>query len=267
VNDNRKGIVKLPTFNLGLEVSLDDGKIFFPPSVVFEKKAGKNLEQMRSLMYEAGDYSNPELYEFYSGVFNKKHKEIIKASGLRYDLVMIYPGLINGEYKKTSGHMHKKPDVLKTGYPEIYEVLCGTAMFMLQKSENGLVKEFFAVQTEAGEKILIPPGYEHATVNIGLSPLVFTDLISVKAENEYGGIQNHGGMGYFVLDKGGTRNVVKNTAYKDVPPVDYKHPLENKNLNIGFENYVYDILVNDPGAFSYLDDPDEKSGEINFLFA
>jgi glucose-6-phosphate isomerase len=264
MNDNQKGTVKLPTFNLGLEVSLDNEKIIFPPSVIFEKKAGKNLEQMRSLMYKAGDDVDQKLYEFYIGVFNKKDKEIIKASGLRYDIIMVYPGLVNGEYKKTSGHIHKKPEWLKTGYPEIYEVLYGTAMFILQKSENGLVKEFFAMQTEAGEKILIPPGYEHATVNIGSVPLVFTDLISVKADNEYNGIQNHGGMGYFVLDKDGVRNIIKNTAYKDVSPVDYKRPLENKALNISFENYVYDILVNDPGAFSYLDDPDEKSEEINY---
>jgi glucose-6-phosphate isomerase len=258
--------MKLPTANLGLELSLTDGKIVFPFSVVVEKKAGKNLEQMRSLMYDASEKPDCQLYEFYAGVFNEKDKLTIEKSGLRYDIIMVYPGQVNEEYKKTSGHIHKKSELLKTGYPEIYEVLYGTAMFLLQKSENKIVKEFYSVRTKAGEKILIPPEFEHATVNIGSTPLIFSDLISVKAENEYTGIQSHGGMAYFVLNKNGVPDTVRNTKYKDIPPVRYKEPLENKFLNIVFGNYIYDMLVSELGTFAYLDNPDEKSSEIKYLF-
>jgi glucose-6-phosphate isomerase len=257
--------IKLPNRSLDIELIIPENRLRFSSSIVIEKKAGKSLDQMRSLMYNAEQTDDEPLYEFYVGVFNKENSGIFAHSGLRYDIILVFPGHIGGEFKKTSGHIHKQPSNYKTGYPEIYEVLYGTALFMVQKTVNGAVYYAAAIETQAGEKILIPPGYEHATINIGSGPLVFCDLISNNCENEYHGIQDHGGMGYFVISHDGLPEFVKNPRYGDLPEIRRLRPVINTELNITFNEYVYDLLTDNPHAFSYLDKPDMKEEAVRYL--
>ena len=51
--------------------------------------------------------------------------------GLRYDVTVIPPSVLCGEYVKTKGHYH--PDNHHgVGYPEIYEIIEGSAEYLLQ---------------------------------------------------------------------------------------------------------------------------------------
>jgi glucose-6-phosphate isomerase len=257
--------IKLPNRSLDIELLMPENRLRFSSSVIIGKKAGKSLNQMRSLMYNADQADDEPLYEFYVGVFNGENSGIFDHGGLRHDIILVSPGHIGGEFKKTSGHIHKQPSNYKTGYPEIYEVLYGTALFMVQKTVNGTVRCAAAIETRAGEKILIPPGYEHATVNIGSGPLVFCDLISNNCENEYQAIQDHGGMGYFVINRNGLPEFVKNPRYGKLPEIQRLRPVINAELNITFDEYVYDLLIDDPHAFSYLDKPDTKGKAVYYL--
>jgi glucose-6-phosphate isomerase len=257
--------IKLPNRQLDIELLTPENTLRFSSSVIIEKKAGKSLNQMRSLMCNPEQAADELLYEFYAGVFNREDAGIFDRSGLRYDIIMVHPGQIGGEFKKTSGHIHKQSPDYKTGYPEIYEVLYGTALFMVQKTVNGAVQYAAAIKTQAGEKILIPPGYEHATVNIGSVPLVFCDLISKTCENEYQVIQDHGGMGYFVINHDGSPEFVKNPRYRSLPEIRQLRPVIKPELNITFNEYVYDLLAGNSQAFLYLDKPDTKDKAVAYL--
>ena len=238
----------------------------FDKMVHIEKTAGKTVGQMLNLLKSREVPLDEQLYKFYNGVSTKKEKDRIAGASLRYDMIVVYPGNVAGEYKKTSGHFHKTGANSETAFPEIYEVLHGTALFLLQKvNPSSQVGYAAAVRTNEGEKILIPPGYEHATVNIGSTPLVFSDLICTECENEYGGVQAHNGMCYYVMDNNGTPEFVKNPTYKDTPEMHVLRPIEQPALKLLFDIPVYDILANSPQAFKYLSKPDLFKEKIRYL--
>jgi glucose-6-phosphate isomerase len=68
---------------------------------------------------------------------------------------------LGGEYVKTKGHHHPE-NPAGTGYPELYEVLDGTAHFQLQTKA---LDDVVLIEVHKGDIIAIPPGYGHVTIN------------------------------------------------------------------------------------------------------
>lgn len=249
----------LPNGSYTMKVDPVTGTLLFDSNAVMRKKAGKNAEDMRELLYDRTGTGKEPLYEFFVGVAGKNDAAAIDATGLRYDVIVVFPGNVSGEFKKTSGHEHYGP------YPEIYEVLHGTALFLVQKENAGRIEYFAAVEAGAGEKILVPPGYAHATVNIGSTPLVFSDLVADHCKNRYEGIQENHGMGYYVLDDDGTPAFERNANYREAPPVKRVQPQSRPELGLAFGDLVYDVLVKTPSVYAYLKEPERFMESIRYL--
>jgi len=100
---------------------------------------------------------------------------------IRYDITVLLPGTVGKEYIKTKGHYH--PD----SYPEVYEVLNGKALYLLQKSEEpyDLVDDVIVVEAKAGDKVVIPPHYGHVTINSGEGVLIMSNLVSTMFSSIY----------------------------------------------------------------------------------
>ena len=79
---------------------------------------------------------------------------------LRYDITVIPPAVICGEFVKTKGHYHPENQA-GYGYPEIYGIIEGSAEYLLQ--ENRL-RDAVMVKAGKGSTVLIPPGYGHVTI-------------------------------------------------------------------------------------------------------
>ncbi len=65
---------------------------------------------------------NIELYYMYRG--------LKKKNGARYDITVIPPKMLGKEFVKTKGHYHIG------SYGEIYIVLKGKAIYLMQKEKN-----------------------------------------------------------------------------------------------------------------------------------
>lgn len=175
----------------------------------YREKDNRHYFDIRSL-FKTEISTNPLLYTFYKGVCRKNDMVFFLVSKIRYDIILIHPGTIGEEYYKTSGHIHVGD------YPEIYEVINGTALFLLQKEDNkGIVQKMVAYRCTKGGRVYIPPGYAHVSINIANEPLVFCDLVSTVCANSYASLQEKNGLAYRVLK--GKHNIIfeKNEAYMD----------------------------------------------------
>lgn len=244
-------------FSMNLDI--DEAKLSFEGEVLIDKMSGKTAGEMKNLLFTPKVKEEQKLYDFYVGTADAAHKEVIQKSGLRYDIIMVMPGMIGEELKKTSGHKHEGM------YPEIYEVLYGTAMFLLQKGEGKNIDYFAGVKAQAGEKILIPPGYSHATVNLGECPLVFSDLVAEQCRNDYKGIKDNRGMGYYITQKGEEIQFIKNENYDRVPKALCMKPIGPPEMGLDFRCSVYDLLCTQPLTYDYLLHPNEYKEAINYL--
>lgn len=137
---------------------------------------------------------------------------------LRYDITEIPAGKINGQYNKSKGHIHS------TGHKELYEVLEGHAFFLFQNDDD-----FYYVECEKGQYVIVPGDYYHVTVNIGKKPLKIGNWVSDKCVSDYSLIEKMNGMCYYLGD-----TWMKNITYKKHPPLRAEQPLKELPDNLDF---------------------------------
>lgn len=192
--------------------------------------------------FDATDSRNKDMYYMFRDLAkNDTDLEAIKAHHLRYDITVIPPGMLGSEYTKTVGHYHPEVPGTNITYPEVYQVLEGSATYLLQKVEHGeedTVLDAVVVKAEKGDMVLIPPGYGHVTINAAESTLEMANWVCRDFSSVYEPIKRLCGASYFLLRDG----FAKNPLYKDVPPIRYLKPLANEELGLKPGENMYDLI-------------------------
>ncbi len=238
--------------------------------LIYDGYGRRTVKQMEGLLFSPGG-SNPEepCYDVYRGIRFPQDQALLSKDEYRYDITVIMPGQIGGECKKTSGHYHGYNPLRTNTYPEIYEVIKGKAIYVLQRSRNfegdpGLLEidDLIIAHVHEGQTIIIPPNYGHCSINAGDGPLVFSNLAYVPCPVAYGPVKHHAGMSVYVLKENGEIRVVSNPRYKQAPRPKFATVKDNPHLGIGFGLPVYKSYLNNPGAFHFLGHVDGFENEI-----
>ncbi len=201
-----------------------------------------------------------ELYYMYRDLSLSRNDALtIKEHGLRYDVTVIPPRMLGCEFVKTAGHYHPMIPGTDTTYPEIYEVLSGEAHYIMQKSDNDKIQDVILVKAEQGDKVIIPPGYGHITINASNKVLKMANWVARDFESVYAPIKEKGGCAYFILDNG----IVKNPVYDYVPEIRILDPAGIRGLQRNREMYG---LVRDIRKLEFLTRPQEYGWLFEEIF-
>ncbi len=194
---------------------------------------------------------NFELYYMYRDLSLSKNDALnIKEHGLRYDITVIPPNMMGCEYVKTAGHYHPKVPGTDITYPEIYEVLSGEAEYLMQKPENDEIKDVILIKAGPGDKVIIPPGYGHFTINTSNRILKMANWVARDFDSIYSPIKEKGGGAYFILKD----RIVKNNRYKEVPEIRISRPSNLKEFGLEKKREMYG-LVKDLKKLEFLTEP------------
>ena len=149
-------------------------------------------------------------------------RKLKQNNDLRYDITIIPFQMLGKEFVKTKGHEHLNK------YAELYEVLEGRAIFLLQKRKNrnsnsSVIQDVYAVKAKKGDKVFIPPYYGHITINPGAEDLKISNWVSDKFQSDYSlFIKNQGACYYFTK-----RGWIKNKHYSQTPKLRFEKPNQN----------------------------------------
>ncbi len=180
------------------------------------------LNDMKNVLYDknwAKNAANLELYYMRRGVKGKDN--------LRYDITVIPPQALGKEFVKTKGHRHQN-------HKELYTVLGGEAIFLLQKTKNDKIEDVYKVKTKKGESVIIPPLYDHITINPSKKKLKLGNWISEGCKSDYKFIEKKQGACYFAVAQKSKIKWVKNKNYKIVPKLRFEKPLKTMPKNLDF---------------------------------
>lgn len=228
------------------------------------KKQIRKLFDMKEVIYDRewlSHNNNMELYYMYREFcFNNKDLFKMREHGLRYDITFIPPRMLGCEFVKTAGHYHSMVSGTDITFPEIYEVLAGEANYILQKLDNDNIKDVILIEAKKGDKVIIPPGYGHLTVNSSDKVLKMANWVALNTESIYPPIAEKGGGAYFLLREG----LVKNSNYTNIPEIRIMKPFD---LKIGLKKgqYMYDLLK-DIKKLEFLTKPQEYIGLFEELY-
>ncbi len=177
------------------------------------------LNDMREVLYDKEwlrKAKNFEVYYMYRG--------LKKKAGLRYDITIIPPRMLGKEFTKTKGHYHIDD------FPELYIVLSGQAIYLMQKVKGETIEDVYGVRAKKGEAVIIPQGYGHVTINPSDKSLKMANWIKDEGKSDYQPIEKMQGTCYFYTKSGWQ----KNKNYKKVPPLRFEKPLESIPENLNF---------------------------------
>jgi len=177
------------------------------------------LKEMKEVLYDqkwAKKTVNFELYYMYRGLKRK--------NGLRYDITVIPPKMLGQEFVKTKGHEHSN------NYGEVYLVLEGEAIFLIQKHGHNKIEDVYAIKAKRGGAVIIPPHYGHITINPSDKELKEANWLDERCQNIYDLFVKKQGGCYYYTKKGW----IKNKNYKKVPKLRFKKPLKSMPKDLNF---------------------------------
>jgi glucose-6-phosphate isomerase len=203
----------------------------------------RTLSQMRKvLMGDVDETASADAYYMYRSVYVN--------DDIRFDITVIPPATIKGECTKTFGHYHPGSED-GPSYPEAYQVLRGSAVFIMQKKNRNGSVDAIIVKANEGDVVLLPPGYGHVSVNNGEGTLILANLVYDRFESLYNEFEENRGAAFYYLKDG---ELMQNSNYI----VQKSERLTPAELNKRY-GFLADDLLNEfhanPKAFEFLKKP------------
>lgn len=241
-----------------LNLQTEDNQLFFGEGVTSVTPAVRTLEDARYSLYDRKAEGPEILYWMYREVARLADLELLQKLGLIFDVTIIRPGRVGREYIKTVGHYHSTKPGTNVAYPEVYEVLSGEATFLLQRSTDtpGRVDDVVVVTAHPGDKVVMPPGYGHITINATDEYLVMTDMVAVANSSVYGDIKRLQGGAYFHI-KEGEEAWVRNRKYTATPSLRRLASRDYPEFQLFGDQPMYKLILERPDAFRFLTHPEE----------
>lgn len=253
----------------GFGVSLEGDSLLFPTDVVVAQTKSRTLEEMRGVLAGDARAAHADIYRVYRDIAPTASMQEWRDSMLRYDMTVMPAGafILSGgirEFYRTVGHYH---DTVQNGigYPEIYEVLCGRAYWLIQKpsSDPSSIAENYLIEAGPGEKACVPPGFGHVMINAGPETLVTANIVATNfPAYDYSSFERLKGGSYRLLESD-DRDVIEievNEQYSSVPPL--KKLRIRRDWFKGYFEPLWRVMEKSRGDIRFLLEPEKYSSDF-----
>lgn len=186
----------------------------FAPGVTSAPPVVRRLDEVRPLLCDPDSTGPDHLYTIYMDIRVPVVGEVLRANGLGYGAVVYNHGALGREALRSQGHVHSVAPDTGLGYSELYEFWHGRGLVYMQDAATPDVTDVIVVEAAPGDKVAIPPGWAHATVNVGDGPLAFGAVYALDARLLYDPLRRLRGTAHYVLADG---SLEANPRYRSVP--------------------------------------------------
>jgi glucose-6-phosphate isomerase len=174
----------------------------------------RRLDDVRALLRDPESEGPEHLYTIYMDIRVPGVSEALRAHGLGYGAVVYNHGAIGREALRSQGHVHSTAPQSGVAYSELYEFWHGRGLVYMQDRAAADVGDVIVVEAGPGDKVAIPPGWAHATVNVGEGPMAFGAVYALDAKLLYDPLRRWQGTAHYVLADG---TLEPNPRYASVP--------------------------------------------------
>lgn len=244
----------------GLDLTLDEERLclVFGPNIVHPDGETRTLDSVRAMLADP-DAAGPEhLYTIYMDIYYCEDGEALRNQGLLYGSVVYNHGTIGRERVRSQGHIHSEKIGVGLRYSEVYEFWTGRGLVYLQKELAPEVTRAYLVPVGPGDKLVIPFGWVHLTINDGDEVLSFGAWCARQNILEYDELRSLGGPAHFVYADGA---VETNPRYTRVADVQRASVQDFPDFDIPRDRPIYTAWREDPSLFAFMASP-ELVGDV-----
>lgn len=247
------------SFNPGLNVFPTSGKLGFEygADCFGPEVENRTLDAIRKSLADP-TCDGPEIvYSIAMDVGKNIHKPKLEELHLLYGVVTYAAGRIGNEPVRSQGHIHKK-SAYAGGWstPEVYEIWSGEAIIYMQETATDKPGRCFAVHAKAGEVVIVPPFWAHATISANAAePLTFGAWCDREYGFDYDDVRAHKGLAWFpILDAENNINWKANPNYESSELIE-KSPRIYSEFGIVPHKSIYTQFEENEHRFDFVPKP------------
>ncbi len=187
-------------FNPGLQIKATKQPLGFTygPEVFGPRPEVRRLEDIRGSLADRNCNGPEELYAIVMDVGDREDQADMIERNLLFGAVTYAGGTMGEEPVRSQGHIHAVSPSCGASTPEVYEIWEGRAAIYMQQSGEDHPGSCYVVYAEAGDVVIVPPGWVHATVNADIRRNMTFGAWCVRDYGfRYEEVRRHKGIAYF----------------------------------------------------------------------
>ena len=244
--------------NFGLDMAIHSDPLGFSygDEVTGPMPEIRSLDQIRPSLRDPQCQGPEQVYAIAMDVARMQDRRELQKRMLLFGVVTYAAGTLGEEPIRSQGHVHRIS--LHSGWspPELYEIWQGKAIIYMQEYVDDNPGRCFAVLAGPGDKVLVPPGWGHATISASPEEaLTFGAWCDREYGFEYDAVRAHKGLAWYPLVQ--EKQIVwqHNPRYMPgrlqvIPPRRYSE------FNIT-DAPIYQQFIDDPARFQFISRPDK----------
>lgn len=178
----------------------------------------RKLNAIRPSLLDTNCTGPENVYGINMDVYKEPDLSDLTNRGMLYGSVVYSSGKLGNEAVRSQGHYHSYDKVSGERTGEVYQIIEGKAFVLMQYlADDGFI-DFYAVEALAGEIVIVPPNYAHATVNGDFTkPMLFGAFCTRNYAFDYDEVRSKKGLAYYpIYDKQNLISWLKNENYAKV---------------------------------------------------
>ncbi len=215
----------------------------------------RTLDAIRPSLLDPDCDGPEELYCIAMDVAMREDLPDLRARNLLFGVVTYQKGRLGREPVRSQGHIHAVSASCGASTCEVYEIWEGRACVYMQPFCADDAGECFAVYGEAGDVIIVPPGWVHATVNAAPDTAMTFGAWCVRDYGfEYAELRSRGGIAWFPVAEDGGLGWLRNGAYRAATLTE-KKARDYRDFGLEPGVPIYRQYRADRARFSFVTDP------------
>ncbi|NWC63866.1 glucose-6-phosphate isomerase family protein [Cedecea sp. P7760] len=214
----------------------------------------RTLDQIRASLRDPECTGPEQVYAIAMDVARISDIAELKKRMLLFGVVTYASGRLGEEPIRSQGHIHRVSAHSGWSPPELYEIWQGKAIIYMQEFVADDPGRCFAILAEAGDKVLVPPGWAHATVSASPhEPLTFGAWCDREYGFEYEAVRAYKGLAWYPILQDEHVAWQHNRHYMP-GRLHTTSPRKYREFGITDEP-LYQQFVDDPARFQFISKP------------
>ena len=228
----------------------------YGPGVFGPSPELRSLDSIRDSLRDREASGPDPVYAIAMDVGMIRDRVELERRMLLFGVVTYAAGSLAGEVVRSQGHIHKVSTHSGWSPPEVYEIWSGAAFIYMQEFAADDPGSCYAIHAGPGEKVIVPPGWAHATLSADHTQAVtFGALCDREYGFEYTEIRKRRGLAWYALvDSNGEIKWEANPLYQKSELI-VRGPGEYRSFGLARSVPLYSQLERDFDRFQWVSKP------------
>ncbi|MEA5013010.1 MAG: glucose-6-phosphate isomerase family protein [Candidatus Limiplasma sp.] len=227
----------------------------YGPGVFGPEPELRPLDAIRKSLLDPQCEGPEVVYAIAMDVGEGRHRAELERRMLLYGVVTYAAGRLGREPIRSQGHIHAVSKHSGWAPPELYEIWAGKAIIYVQERVQDEPGQCIAIHAEAGDTVLVPPGWAHCTISADpTTPLTFGAWCDREYGFEYDAVRAHRGLAFYPVWDAGALRWEKNPSYGRCR-VWEKAPEDYTALGVERGVPIYAQFARKPEAMQFVSEP------------